>query len=224
MDPSFWLERWQRGETGFHQSQINADLQTYWPRLAPAAAGAAVFVPLCGRSSDMCWLQAQGHRVIGVELSAEAIRSFFAGLRLEPQRRAAGRLECWHAGGYELYVGDVFDLDAAPLAGVRGAYDRAALVALPPALRARYAAHLQAILPAACPVLLIALDYPQQQMPGPPFAVEEAEVRSLFAQRYAVTLLGRRDTLAAEPRFRQRGVQRLAECSYLLEPLTERRP
>lgn len=221
MQSSFWLERWQRGEVGFHQAQVNPDLLTHWPQLTAAPKsplrGSPVFVPLCGKSGDMCWLQARGHRVLGVELSELAIRSFFAEQQLQPRRRIVGRLECWQAAGYELYVGDFFDLNAALLTDVRGVYDRAALVALPPPLRIQYAGHLQAILPAHCQMLLIALDYPQQQMPGPPFSVPEPEVRALFSSHFSVSLLGSRDTLADEPRFRQRGLRRLDERSYLLE-------
>jgi thiopurine S-methyltransferase len=220
MEPSFWLERWQRGETGFHQPEVAPGLLQHWLRLAAAPAsalaGAPVFVPLCGKSLDMCWLRAQGHRIIGVELSALAIRDFFAGQHLQPERRTVGRLECWEAGGYELYVGDCFDLPATPLAAVRGVYDRAALIALPAPLRARYAAQLCSILPARCQMLLITLDYPQEQMAGPPFAVAEAELRTLYAGSFSLTRLDARDVLAAEPRFRQRGLKRLEECSYLL--------
>ena len=50
-------------------------------------------------------------------------------------------------------------------------YDRASLIALPPEMRERYARHLAGILPPATQILLITLDYPQPEMPGPPFAV-----------------------------------------------------
>jgi len=48
-------------------------------------------------------------------------------------------------------------------------------------LRARYAAHLRALLPAGAPALVVSLDYPQDRMPGPPFAVPDAEVRAHYA-------------------------------------------
>ncbi|MFY9975825.1 MAG: hypothetical protein WAK53_16325 [Chromatiaceae bacterium] len=32
MDPEFWHQRWQRGETGWHQAEINAHLIDESPR------------------------------------------------------------------------------------------------------------------------------------------------------------------------------------------------
>ena len=59
MDPSFWLERWQRNEIGFHNTAPHRGLQRWWPRLA-LPPGSRVFVPLAGKSLDMIWLAAQG--------------------------------------------------------------------------------------------------------------------------------------------------------------------
>lgn len=216
MDPQFWRERWENGEIGFHQRQVNVDLRALWPRLH-CPPNAPVFVPLCGKSPDMVWLHAQGHKVIGIELSELAVASFFAEQELQPVREASGPLQCWRADGYELYVGDFFELGADQLKGVHALYDRAALIALPAPLRPRYARHLSATLPAGCKMLLLTMDYPQEQMAGPPFAVAEPEVHSLFAPDFSVRMLATRDALLEEPRFQQRGLQSRHEQAYLLE-------
>ncbi|HEX9474573.1 MAG TPA: thiopurine S-methyltransferase [Steroidobacteraceae bacterium] len=216
MHPEFWLDRWQRREIGFHQAQVNVDLQTHWPALGCPPAS-PVLVPLCGKSTDMRWLHDQGHLILGVELSAIAVEEFFAEQRLSPRRGRAGALDCWEAEGYRILVGDFFELDAAAVSGVSGVYDRAALVALPVPLRARYARQLTRILPARCGMLLLTMDYPQEQMSGPPFAVPESEVRELFAPAFSVTLLAARNDLAIEARYRQRGLRSRTECVYLLQ-------
>jgi thiopurine S-methyltransferase len=215
VDPQFWRERWQTGQTAFHQAQVNPDLRSLWPGLH-CPPSAPVFVPLCGKSPDMVWLRAQGHAVIGIELSEVAVTAFFEEQGLQPVRESAGPLQRWSAAGYELYVGDFFDLGAGSLAAVRGVYDRAALIALPPPLRVRYAQHLAAMLPPGCRILLLTMDYPQEQMAGPPFAVAEAEVRSLFGGDFSVQLLASRDALHEEPRFQKRGLKRRDEQAYLL--------
>ena len=56
-------------------------------------------------------------------------------------------------------------------------YDRAALIALPPAMRQRYAQLLCERLPAHVKVLLITLEFEGEQ--GPPFSVYQAEVEQL---------------------------------------------
>lgn len=93
-------------------------------------------------------------------------------------------------------------------------YDRAALVALPPALRDRYAAHLAAVVPPATPMLLVTLQYPRGQMDGPPFSIPAEEVERLYGNRGRVRLLARRSILSAEPRFAERGVTALDECVF----------
>lgn len=214
MDAEFWLQRWEQGQTRFHQQQVLPLLQKHWPALG-VRSDARVLVPLCGKSLDMHWLAAQGHRVLGVELSPLAVEQFFAEAGLNPQRHASRYGEHFVAGDIEIIRGDAFALDAELLHDVAAVYDRAALVALPPPLRARYADRVYAALPQGARGLLVTFEYPQEQMDGPPFAVEEAEVRARFAG-FAPQLLERRDLLAQEARFREQGLDRFDTAVYAL--------
>lgn len=215
MDPDFWLQRWREGQIGFHQQQATPLLEQYWDAI-DAPAGACVFVPLCGKSLDMPWLAARGHRVLGAELSQQAIDQFFAehGLTPEVHESRYGRHHV--AGDIEIIRGDVFDLDAQALQGCSAVFDRAALIALPPDLRRRYAG-LYALLPARCRGLMVTLEYPQHEKAGPPFSVREAEVETLFQADWSIALLERRDILAREPGFVAEGVTALATCAYRIE-------
>src|SRR3546814_2467047 len=84
MDPDFWQQRWRDNRIGFHRDGVLPLLEKHWPSLG-LATGSRVFVPLCGKSLDMAWLAARGHRVLGVELSPLAVGQFFDenGLRSE---------------------------------------------------------------------------------------------------------------------------------------------
>ncbi|MDE1943210.1 MAG: thiopurine S-methyltransferase [Betaproteobacteria bacterium] len=214
MDKEFWLERWARNEIGFHQGDINPHLRRFWHEAAPASG--RVFVPLCGKSRDLLWLRDQGCPVLGVELSAIAAQAFFEENGLTPVRQSKPPFESFEARGVEILCGDFFNLDAAHLKDVTAVYDRAALVALPPELRARYAAHLADILPSGAQLLLVTFDYDQKEMGGPPFSVPVAEVEALFAGRAAIRQLARIDALADNPRFRERGASRIEEHVFLL--------
>lgn len=216
MDPAFWLERWQRNEIGFHQAHPHAALERLWSGLG-VERGSRVFVPLAGKSLDLLWLAAAGHRVVGIELSPIAVRDFFAEHGLTPVVERHGDLALHRAGDIELWCGDVFALTPAQLGPVSGAFDRAALVALPTAMRRRYAAQLSRLLPGGARTLLVTMEYDQRQMPGPPHAVLEDEVRTLFGADHEITLLGRDAALADFPKFAQRGVTALAEAFYRLE-------
>ena len=215
MQPDFWLQRWQNGQIGFHRNEVMPLLQKHWPELA-LPAGCRVLVPLCGKTLDMHWLAAQGHRVLGVELSPMAIEQFFAEADIIPQRHSSQYGEHYSAGPIEIICGDAFALDAGLLTDVAAVYDRAALIALPPPLRQQYRDTLYAQLPVNCRGLLITLEYPQDEKQPPPFSVEQAEVLRLFATPWLATVMERRDILDQQPDFRADGVTALSTTVYQL--------
>ncbi len=210
MEKDFWLERWEREEIGFHQNEVNPYLCEFWPGLK-LARGSMVFVPLCGKSRDMKWLHDQGHQVLGVELSAIATQAFFKENGYSPEHTNKGKFDCYEANGIRISCGDFFDLSRNDLAKVSAVYDRASLIALPPEMRVRYVRHLVSILPPATQILLITVDYPQQEMQGPPFSVSPDEVEELFRGYAEVRLLSQPEVLEQNPRFQQRGLSRLQE-------------
>jgi thiopurine S-methyltransferase len=215
MDPSFWRQRWQEGRIGFHQPQVTPLLERYWDATG-VEAGARILVPLAGKSLDMLWLASRGHRVLAVELSPLAVEQFFDENGLTPSLRESPLGVHHVAGEIEIICGDVFALDTSTLAGCAGVYDRAALIALPPDMRRRYASHVYGRLPAGCRGLLVTLDYPQQQKSGPPFSVDADEVCALFEPGWTVDVLERSDILASQPGFVAEGVTELHTAAYRL--------
>ena len=136
MKPEFWKDRWARGETGWHQDEVEPGLVAHLGGLAPTR----VLVPLCGKSLDLAWLSSQGHEVIGIELSEIAVRAFFAEHALPVSESRRGAFTAFSSGTVTILLGDFFDLRPEDLGGTIGAlYDRAALIALPAEMRARYA-------------------------------------------------------------------------------------
>lgn len=216
MQPDFWHNRWANQLIGFHQQQVNPYLQQYWPVLG-LAPDARVLVPLCGKSLDMAWLAAQGHGVLGVELSERAVSDFFTEHGLEPQVSQQGEFRVYRSEGIELWCGDFFALTPADAAGCTGLYDRAAIIALPAPMRERYVAHLQALLPSPCQGLLITLEYDQAVTEGPPFAVLDDEVQRLLGVHWQVSSLAVDDVLGQSPRFLRAGAERLLERAYRLQ-------
>lgn len=215
MQSEFWLERWQKGEIGFHQADGNDLLAKHWPAL-DLAPGARVLVPLCGKSVDIVWLAAQGFRVVGAELSEQAVTDFFREQNLAPEIRKDGAFTVYSAGPIEIWCGDFFELPTAAVSEVTGVYDRAALIALTPDLKARYVAKLNALLDAGTKTLLIALTYPQAETAGPPFSTPEAEVRGLFAATHDIAIAESRDALASSRALKERGITSLLEAAYVL--------
>lgn len=214
--PDFWIERWEKGEIGFHQDSGNDLLPRHWPSLG-VAPGATVLVPLCGKSPDMAWLAAQGHRVVGVELSPLAVDDFFREQGVEADTRTVGPFMVRTAGPITIWCGDVFELPAEAVAGVTGVYDRAALVAFPSALQTRYVAALNSLVPQAS-ILLVSLTYPEGQIAGPPFSTPLTRVAELFGTTHDIGIYETRDRLEQSPHLKARGVTSLEEAAYSLRP------
>ena len=129
-DPSGlgWEERWEQGNTVWHQSNGNKMLRQWWDLPSHKQR---VLVPLCGKSLDLLWLEERGHHVTGVELSAIAVQAFFADHDLAYTRTPVGELERYDAQSrnVSIYCGDYFQFTESAFDAV---YDRAALIAMPP--------------------------------------------------------------------------------------------
>jgi thiopurine S-methyltransferase len=215
MDIDFWHARWQANQTGFHQNEINPYLVRYWPSLQ-LAPQSRVFVPLCGKTLDMIWLLDQGYAIVGNEISQLAVEAFFSENRLTPEIRQETGFTRWSCDRIEILCGDFFRLALADIGRIDALYDRAALIALTPAQRARYAARVTLMLQPQTPGLLITLDYEQQKIQGPPFAVATAEVNDLYEEGFSVEQLAHTDVIEAQPRFREKGLNALHESVYRL--------
>jgi thiopurine S-methyltransferase len=217
MQTDFWLARWRRAETGFHQPRVNPWLEKHLAALR-IGQGHHVFVPLCGKAHDLPFLAAQGARVSGCELSPLAVTQFFAEQGLTPTvREVAAGMTLHEAGDIRIFCGDFFCLTPDLLGPVDAVFDRASLVALPPDMRRDYATHLATLATTGARDLLVSFDYPQDEMPGPPFSVPQSEIRALFGAHFDIASLGRADILDQEPRFRERGLSRLTETCWLLQ-------
>lgn len=184
MEASFWHQRWERNEIGFHEASANALLVKHMPSLQ-LAPQSRVFIPLCGKTRDIHWLLNQGFQVAGAELSELAVTQLFAELDLTPEIIDLGKLRHYHARHLDIFVGDIFELTAEMLGQIDAIYDRAALVALPAQLRQKYTAHLVTISHAA-PQLLLCYVYEQSQLSGPPFSVGDDEVKQHYQAHYAL--------------------------------------
>ena len=218
MQPDFWLNRWRAALIGFHQAATDRRLMAYWPTLKLPATS-RVFVPLCGKSLDLLWLRTQGHTVSGVELSPIALESFCMEHGVPARRRKLADFDAFEAEDFSLFRGDFFKLTRSLLGDVAAVYDRAALISWAPPLRSAYVNHLTSLTSAGTQTLLIAVDYPQEQMSGPPFPLDRAAIDELYAKHHSIELLGAHEILDLEPRLRARGLTELREIAYKLTRL-----
>jgi thiopurine S-methyltransferase len=102
-------------------------------------------------------------------------------------------------------------LQASDLEHCRLVYDRAALIAMGSESRPRYYAHMLGVLPRDCDMLLIAIEYDQQEMQGPPFSVPTAEILQYYREYFSIKLLETNSIIDERPRWRAAGLRALQE-------------
>ncbi len=215
MQPQFWHERWQTGQIGFHLTKAHPALDKYWKDLSIAKAG-RVLVPLCGKSLDILWLRDAGYPVVGVELSTIAVESFCMENGVPARRRELNGFDSYESHNLRLLRGDFFSTTRELLGPISAIYDRAALISWAPELRAAYVAHLAGLIAPGVPTLLVTMEYPQEQMSGPPFSLSRTDLESLYSSQFSIEELERQDVLANEPRLQARGLTSLFEVCYRL--------
>jgi thiopurine S-methyltransferase len=201
-----WLDRWIEGRTGWHEPAGNRNLQAHWQW-----SGKRVLVPMCGKTPDLLWLEAQGNDVVGVELSEIAVLGFFEEneLRFEslegslPGYRAVDRRITLYCGDFFRFQETSFDAH----------YDRGALVALSSDLRTRYARQTLSLLEPAAEQLVITVEYDQDVCDGPPFSISPDELLEHWPRlrRHAVV----DDTANAPPKFLEAGLNKMHEVVWV---------
>lgn len=212
MKPDYWLERWQAGHIGFHRQDANPALLRHHGRVLSECV--RVLVPLCGKSVDLEWLVVEGHEVVGIELSELAAQAFFAERGFTPERREQGPFVAYQHGNVTILTGDFFAATEENVGLFDGVYDRAALIALPEELRARYTQHLATLLTPKAKMLLLTLHFDAAN--GPPFSVSPEEVQQRYAQA-RITLLDSTDARSDAPGPVERGATFVHENAHLVE-------
>jgi thiopurine S-methyltransferase len=216
MDVSFWQERWGTRQIGFHEGAPNAMLAKHIRKLLPRGQSSRVYVPLCGKADDLFALQQAGAEVVGTEFMPEAIAEFFAEHGMTPTVDAHRSFVRSRAERITLLEGDAFDVNARALGGrVEAIFDRAALVAIEPTRRREYADICRKVLAPGGRMLLVAFEYPQSKLPGPPWSVSADDVHALFHD-LRPTLLGRHE-VSANARFVAAGLHHIHEAAWLLQ-------
>jgi len=229
MHHSFWHQRWQEQRIGFHLDKINPFLSKYWHRLEILEPG-RVFVPFCGKSHDLLFFHQQGHKVLGNELSSLAVQDFYTEQQLNASKTIISSekkspdepgLIHWSSPEIDILCGDFFALKKDYLSDISVVYDRASLVALPSEMREKYVKKMLEILPEKVKILLLTLDYDENEKQGPPFSVTEEEVYRLYSENFTIELLEVAGISEEQRSSRSQNMSYFNERVFLLERKVE---
>ena len=209
-----WESRWQEDRIGFHLKEVNPYLLRFSDQILHQNPD-RVFVPLCGKTLDLCWLSKNTEKVIGVELVNKAVKDFFDENNIHYLIQQEKTLQKFSSKSIDIYQGDFFELNSEDTAPFKAIYDRASIVAIEKLERKKYVDHLISFLEQTGRILLITIEYDQNQMEGPPYSVPAEEIQNLFAPFASLKLLETSDIL--DDRFRNKGLTSLLEHAFLIE-------
>lgn len=210
MQSSFWINKWENQEIGFHLEKPHPLLEKYYELIFQDHK--SILLPLCGKSKDLTYLAKRKFDVVGCELSPLAVGDFFSENSLQPLFCKLQQFNIYTYGNIKVMQGDFFEMESSIVSPCTAIYDRAALIALPPLMRRQYVTHLKNLLPEA-EMLLITLSYDQSCMDGPPFSVDEEEVGEIFDFAEVVRLY-HKNIIEKELKFKQNGLSYLYETAY----------
>ncbi|EGM78495.1 thiopurine S-methyltransferase, Se/Te detoxification family [Rheinheimera sp. A13L] len=215
MQAEFWHNCWQNQRIGFHQSEIHPLLPVLFSQLNRDSSS-AIFAPLCGKSLDLWWL-AQHGKVTGAELSELACQQFYQQQGQEFSASPYNEFQHFSHPAVDIWQGDFFALKPEQLGYIGLIYDRAALIALPEQMRKDYVQQLKQLCQGPVSLVLLSLEYQQDEMSGPPFSVTEQEVRSLFDFASSIQLVAVRNLTGRPFAQRQFKVSQLLEKAFLIQ-------
>lgn len=215
MHHDYWHKRWQDNNTKFNQQNPHPLLTKHFHTLN-LAPKRRILVPLCGKSIDMVWLAAQGHHVIGVELSDIACEAFFNENNLPFNKSSIDTFTVYESEQYTLFAGDFFKLTKIVLGKIDAVYDRAATIALPDEMRAQYAQAFTNLLDPQTQMLLITFVYAQSTMQGPPFCVDDKNVQQLYGKHFSIEWIDQQPLVAIPPHLANKGLQQAEELVFQL--------
>lgn len=212
MQSDFWHNCWQQQRIGFHQHDVHPLLPVVMSQLRWEQSR-AIFAPLCGKSLDLWWLS-QHAKVIGAELSELACLQFYQEQQQPFLMSADADFQRFSHQSVDIWQGDYFALEPAQLGDIGLIYDRAALIALPAPMRIDYVRQLKRLCKGPVSLLLLSLEYAQDEMSGPPFSVTEQEIRQLFGFAASIELLAMRNLTGRPFAQRQFKLSQLIEKAF----------
>jgi len=188
---SIWEDKWAKGDTPWHQGEVNDKLLSNMDELLGCAGPngevekRTVLVPLCGKSKDMIHLYNEGHTVVGCEGVEKGCVEFFAENNLHmtrsPLEGIDGSLFSTDDGRLRLYQCD-FLLLTSDLVELKfdTVWDHQSLVYINPRDRKQYVRTVRSLLKEQFRYLLVTIEYEPFAHLGTPHSISYNAVKELF--------------------------------------------
>jgi len=215
---SYWQSRWEKGNTGWHMDTVYPPLPNLWNHLGMNAE-AQVLVPLCGKSLDLLWLADHCDTVTGVEVSPKALQYVMQEHNESFAQDYSHGFSIYRSDSLVLWQGDYAKLPADQIPSQDLIYDKASIIALPAEKRSRHANKTIELSNSDTQLLIQTFEYNQSEMSGPPFSVDEQELKKLFGHWFKLKCIHEQSKLEELQKFKRRGLSSfLTEKVFHLTP------
>ncbi len=217
-----WEDRWSTGRTQWHKTDAHASLQKYCDEYVLdgiIGGGGRVLVPLCGKTVDMVYFARK--RVVSQVVGIDGVPKAFDEFIEEQANEGFDFQEAVTVNGYTkrqsekitLIAGDFFDISMDIINSdasnnntllFDAVWDRGSLVAIHPSLREKYVDKIGELINKPNGKYLLATNVRPNNdtTTGPPFSIDETEVRRLFVDKPwvdTIQLLDSHSFLSLEP-------------------------
>ena len=152
-----WLEKWKKAEIPWHKPEVDNNVQRHLEELTQGQPSASILVTWCGKSVDMPWLCSQGYNVVGIELSAVAVRQFFEENKIPYSTSVTTQANGEEFVVYQaqdrkltIFLGDYYKLTPDLAGTFEAIWDNNAFGSSPPADRLQYISVLASLLMDEC--------------------------------------------------------------------------
>lgn len=202
-----WEDRWSTGRTQWHKTDVHASLQKYCDEYVLdgiIGGGGRVLVPLCGKTVDMVYFARK--RVVSQVVGIDGVPKAFDEFITEQASEGFDFQEAVTVNGYTkrqsekiaLIAGDFFDISMDIINSdasnnnnnnntllFDAVWDRGSLVAIQPSLREKYVDKIGELInkPNGKYLLATFVRPNNDTTTGPPFSIDETEVRRLFGDK-----------------------------------------
>ncbi|XP_042229343.1 probable thiopurine S-methyltransferase isoform X2 [Homarus americanus] len=202
-----WSERWEKGNTRWHNKDVNYSLLHHGGLLLP--------------SPHLRVFYDAGHTVVGIEAVEKGVLEFFSeqNLSYSTEQLSWGKLHKTKDDRLSIYCSDMMKVDVAALGKFDAVWDRGSLVAIYEEDRECYVQIMKSLLAPDFRYLLNVTQYtPDEFFSGPPRNVPRELIEQFFGDMCKIELLESVKWPEEDERIANWNLKSMTEAVFILSP------
>ncbi|KAL7644769.1 UNVERIFIED_CONTAM: hypothetical protein RMT77_004582 [Armadillidium vulgare] len=218
---SLWETLWSKNTAPWHQKEICPFLLKNSSNLN-FTSPKRVFIPLCGKASELKWFYDQGFEVVGVELIPIPVENFFMEQNLTFKIRELPWAKVYESldQRIKIYVADIFSVEPEEVGKFDVIWARGDYTTVKIAEREKYSKLMKQLCKEKFLYFLCTLQFevPVGRHDTPPRPISHEETRKLYSDWCKVDLIEEEDGLKFYPAFKSTGTDPVYESYFILTP------